>query len=52
MPQIDLPPGEPKKPDMLTIVSTLIAAAIVIPIGWWAKDNLGIAEWLRSMFTR
>lgn len=39
-----------EKPDLLTLVSYLIAAAILIPIGWWLKDNLGLADWLRSLF--
>lgn len=51
MPDLDLEPG-PKKPDTLTIVSTLIAAAIVIPIGWWVKDTGVIAYWVNALFTR
>lgn len=39
-----------ENPDPLTIISYLIAAAILIPIGWWLKENLGLAEWLRSFF--
>lgn len=52
MKQIDLPPDGPKKPDMLTVISTLIAAAIVLPLVWWMKENLGIAEWVNSLFSR
>lgn len=43
--------AKPQKADMLTIITTLIAAAIVIPIGWWVKDTGFIANWLRSIFT-
>lgn len=28
-----------EKPDPLTLVSYLIAAAILLPIGWWLKTN-------------
>lgn len=42
--------NDPKSPDGLTIISYLIAAAILIPIGWWLKENLGLADWLRSLF--
>lgn len=39
-----------KGPDGLTVVSYIIAAAILLPLGWWLKENLGLAEWLRSLF--
>lgn len=38
------------KTDVLTLVSYLIAAAILLPVGWWLKENLGLADWLRSLF--
>ena len=42
---------EPEKsPDLLTLISYAVAAAILIPIGWWLKENLGLADWLRSLF--
>lgn len=28
-----------EKPDALTIVSHLAAAALLIPLGWWLKTN-------------
>lgn len=39
-----------KHSDALTIVSYLIAAAIVLPLAWWLKDYLDLAEWMRSFF--
>lgn len=43
---------EPDKPDRLTIISTLIAAAILIPIGWWLKetDPLGLTNFFAQWF--
>lgn len=38
------------KPDALTLISYLIAAAMLLPLGWWLKENLGLAEWMRSFF--
>ncbi len=40
-----------KEPDGLSIISYLIAAALLLPIGWWLKVNWapGAAEWLRSL---
>lgn len=29
----------------------IMAAAIVIPIGWWIKSSIPLAEWLRVFFT-
>lgn len=39
------------KPDMLTLVSYLIAAAILIPIGWWLKESHAgdIGHWILSL---
>lgn len=41
-----------QKPDTLTLISHLIAAAILIPIGWWLKSNelFGFGEWVVSLF--
>jgi hypothetical protein len=38
-------------PDWHSIISYLIAAAILVPIGWWAKDNIAphVAEWIRGL---
>jgi hypothetical protein len=51
MPDVDLDPGSPKKPDMLTIISTLIAAALVLPAVWWLQSNQVFEAWLRAIFT-
>ncbi len=48
--QIDRDPKEPKRNDGITVVSYLIAAALLIPLGWWLKENLGLADWLRNTF--
>lgn len=45
------------KPDAITLISYLIAAAILIPIGWWLKKTYGApvgdgqagANWLFSL---
>lgn len=42
--------NEPNSHDGLTIISYLVAAAILLPIGWWLKENLGLADWLRAFF--
>lgn len=47
-----------KKPDAIDLISYLIAAAIVIPIGWWIKAKYGAplgdgqaqADWFFSLF--
>jgi len=39
-----------EKFDGLSFLCHLVAAAILIPFGWWLKENLGIAEFLRSLF--
>ena len=28
-----------ERPDPLTLVSYLIAAALLLPLGWWLKNN-------------
>jgi hypothetical protein len=46
-----------KKPDVIDLISYLIAAAIVIPIGWWIKSRYGApvgngqaqVDWLYSL---
>lgn len=46
-----------EKPDPIEFISYLIAAAIVIPIGWWLKAKYGApvgngqeqADWLFSL---
>ena len=37
---------------MLTVISTLIAAAILIPLGLWLKDNhaADIGRWTLNLF--
>lgn len=46
--------NEPPKdsPDILTLISYLIAAAILIPIGWWLKSErlFGFGDWVMSLF--
>jgi hypothetical protein len=37
MNQADKP--NPEKPSTLAVVSYLVAAAILLPIGWWLKEN-------------
>lgn len=43
---------EKEGPDGLTIVSYIIAAAILIPIGWWLKEHrlFGFGDWVVSLF--
>lgn len=38
--------------DGLTLISYLIAAAIVLPLGWWVKATYAplIADWIRSLY--
>ena len=31
-------------------IGTLIAAAILIPIGWWLNEHDYIADWIRATF--
>jgi len=40
------------KPDALTLISNLIAAAILLPIAWWLKSNelFGFGDWVVSLF--
>lgn len=38
------------KTDALTFISYLIAASVVLPITWWLKEHIGLAEWMRSLF--
>lgn len=37
--------------DKYEVFGYMVAAAILIPLGWWMKDNLQIAEWLRATFS-
>lgn len=39
-------------PDTLTIVSYMIAAAFLLPLGWWLKASWApsAAAWLRGLF--
>jgi hypothetical protein len=41
-----------QKPDAITIVSHLIALAIVLPIGWWLRSSelFGFGEWVVGLF--
>jgi hypothetical protein len=47
---------EPQKPlsgdDVLSLVSYLIAAAMLIPFGWWLKSHrlFGFGDWVVSLF--
>ena len=40
-----------KQPDFLTIISYLIAAAILLPVGWWLQSNrmFGLGDWVMSL---
>jgi type IV secretory pathway TrbD component len=40
------------KPDALTFFCNLIAAAIILPIGWWLKEHelFGFGAWVVSLF--
>jgi hypothetical protein len=44
--------SEPTKPDAISFISYLLAAAIIIPIGWWLKANevFGFGAWVQSWF--
>jgi hypothetical protein len=50
--QIEHNPKEPPHgaPSLWSVISYLIAAAILMPVGWWLKEHLGLADWLRSIF--
>lgn len=54
MKMIDHDPRENSKgtPDALTVFSYFLAAAILIPIGWWLKANYAVTvgEWIRSFY--
>lgn len=41
-----------QKADVLTLISQLIAAAILLPIAWWLKSNelFGFGDWVVSLF--
>ena len=41
-----------KGPDTLTVISYAIAAAILLPVGWWLKANglFGFGDWVVSLF--
>lgn len=43
-------PAMDKGPDILTVISYAIAAAILIPVGWWLQNNFPLDDWLRSLF--
>lgn len=42
----------PDKPDVLTLISYMIAAALLIPVGWWLKDQrlFGFGDWVVGLF--
>lgn len=53
----DLEPSEYRREDQpakrfdpLDFISSLIAAAILLPIAWWLKQHHFIADWLRATF--
>lgn len=42
-----------KEPDGLSVISYLVAAAILIPIGWWLKGflhDIGFGNWVVGLF--
>ncbi|KSV83687.1 hypothetical protein N181_25260 [Sinorhizobium fredii USDA 205] len=40
------------KPDILTLVSNMIALAILLPLGWWLHEQrlFGFGDWVVSLF--
>lgn len=44
--------NQPNATDALTLVSYLIAAAILMPIAWWLKSErlFGFGDWVVSFF--
>lgn len=40
------------KPDAIAVVSYFLAAAVLIPIGWWMKANYAhdMGAWTLSLF--
>jgi hypothetical protein len=52
--QIDHNPNEPPHgtPSLWSVISYLIAAAILLPIGWWLKSTglFGFGDWIDSFF--
>lgn len=51
-PNEDFNLNETPKPDAISIISYFIAAAVLIPIGWWLKAHLvpELAAWSRDWF--
>ena len=45
-------PKKSKSPDTIQIISYFIAAAIILPIAWWLKQNelFGFGDWVVSLF--
>lgn len=39
-------------PDAISIISYLVAAAMLIPLGWWLKSErlFGFGDWVVSLF--
>jgi hypothetical protein len=51
--QIDHDPKErPAKLDALSVFSNIVAAAILLPLGWWINHRYGLAieNWLRTIY--
>lgn len=46
-----MPDPDKNPPDTLTIISYLLAAAMLAPIAWWLKESHIIGNFLRSFFT-
>jgi type IV secretory pathway TrbD component len=44
--------SENSKPDVLSIVSYLLALALLLPFAWWLKANelFGLGAWIVSLF--
>lgn len=43
-------PSDPPKSVLFDFIGTLIALAILTPIGWWLKEHHFIADWIRATF--
>lgn len=54
MKQINHDPNEQPKgsPDMATIIGYIVAAALLLPLGWWLKANYAadLGSWTLSWF--
>lgn len=41
---------EKRGPQQFALLGYLIAAAVLLPLGWWLKANTDIIGWLGSLF--